>query len=79
MGNRDHKRYMSHSLTPYFLFSNLDSAAVAYYSLVSYPFVFSAVAFVILDRSEDPFAEESVTLGFVGPVVDCLRFQHLAA
>ena len=70
---------MSHSLTADFLFSDLNTAAVAHNPLVSYPFIFSAVAFVILNRSEDPFAEESVTLWLVGPVVDCLRFQNLAA
>ena len=70
---------MSHSLTADFLFSDFNAAAVAHNTLVSDPFIFSAVTFVILYRSKDPFAEESVTFGFVGPVVDRLRFQNLAA
>ena len=42
------------------------------------PLVFAADALVVLYRTEDPRAEESVLLRLEGSVVDRLRLLHLS-
>jgi len=79
MGYGNDQGDVSHALASYLLFRHLNAAAVADDTLVTYPLVFSAMAFIILHRSEDPLAEEAVTFRLVGTVVYCLRLQDLAA
>ena len=69
---------MSHSLSSYLGFGNFNSAAVAHYAFISYPFILSAMAFPVLHRSENSFAEKAVSLRFKSPVVDGLRLGYLA-
>src|SRR5439155_10770939 len=45
---------------------------------IFHPLVLAAQAFVILDRSEDPGAEQAVAFGLECPVVDRLRLLDLA-
>src|SRR5699024_873852 len=54
MGNRRGQLYMAHPFPSHLGLRYFDSALVAYYALVSYPLVFSAVAFPVLCRSEYP-------------------------
>ena len=70
---------MSHTFTAYFLFGYFNTATVANNSFVTDSFVFSAMAFIILYRSENPFAKQTVTFGFIGPVIDGFGFQHFTA
>ena len=70
---------MTHALAADLLLRHLDTAAVADDAAVADPLVFAAVALVILGRTEDLLAEEAVTLGLVGPVVDRFRLQDLTA
>ena len=70
---------MTHSLAAYLLFGNFHVAPVTDDSAVAYPLVLAAVALVVLGRTEDLFAEESVALRLVSPVVDGFRLEHLAA
>ena len=70
---------VSHPFPADFLLCHLDTASVADDSAVTDPLVLSAIAFVVFCRSEYLFAEETVPLRLVGPVVDCLRLQDLAA
>jgi len=58
--------------------SNLDTATVADDTPMFDPFVLTAGALPILDRTEDPFAEESPFLWLERPVVDGLRILDLA-
>ena len=61
------------------LLGNLHAAAVADDTFVADAFVLAAVALVILYRTEDALAEQTVPLGLVRTVVDGFRFEHLAA
>ena len=69
---------MSHPLPTHFLLSNFHAASVADDSAIPDSLVLAAIAFVILGRTEYLFAEETIALWLVGPVVDRLRFQDLA-
>ena len=57
MGNRSSKLDMSHSFTTDFAFSNFNAALFAYYALIAYSLILSAMAFPVTGRSEDFFAE----------------------
>ena len=77
-----HHRYdepdMAHTFAAYFFLRHLHPAAVANDAFVADTLVFAAVAFVILYRTENAFAEQAVALGLVRAVVDGLRLEHLA-
>ncbi len=79
MSHRNGQGDVAHPFPADFLLCHLDAAPVADDSAVADPLVLSAVAFVVLCRSEYLFAEETVPFRLVGPVVDCLRLQDLAA
>ena len=79
VSHRNGQGYVAHTLAAYLLLGDFDTAAVADDSAVADPLVLAAVALVILGRTEDLLAEETVTLGLVGPVVDRFRLQDLAA
>ena len=78
MRNRSSELDMSHALTANLLLCNLYTATVADDAFVADSFVFTASTFEIFYRSENPFAEKTVALGFVGSVVDCFGFEHFA-
>ena len=79
MCNRYDKLNVTHPFTANFLLGHFHTTAVAYDTLVPYPFVFSAVAFPVFYRAKDPFTEQTVPLGLVCSVIDGLRFQHFTA
>jgi hypothetical protein len=43
-----------------------------------HPFVFAAIAFIVLGRAENLGTEEPILFGFESPVVDGLRLLHLS-
>ena len=53
---------MTRALAAYLLLGNLDTASVADDTLVAYALVLAAGALIVLGRTEDALAEESVTL-----------------
>jgi hypothetical protein len=69
---------MSATLTTYFLLSHFDTATVADNTLIADALVLTAGALVILRRTEDALAEQTVTLGLVGAIVDGLWLGNLA-
>ena len=69
---------MAHSFPSYLGLGYLYSAAVADDTLVSDSLILTAVAFPVLHRSEDFFAEKSVLFRLKSPVVDSLRLGYLA-
>ena len=79
VGDGDGQGDMAHTLPAHLLFGHFDAAPVADDAAVADPLVFSAIAFVILGRTEDLLAEKTVFLRLIGPVVDRFRFQDLAA
>ena len=79
MCNRNNKLYVPHTLTTHFLFGHLNTATFAHDTLVTDSLVLSAVALVILYRTENALAEQTVTLRLVCTLVDGFRLKHLTA
>ena len=69
---------MSHPLPANLREGHLHPALLAHHSAVLQALVLPAQALVVLDRSEDLGAEQSVALRFEGAVVDRLRLLDLA-
>ena len=78
MSHGHDKLDVSGTLTANLLLSNLNTAAVADNALVTDTLVLAAGALVVLRRTEDALAEETVALRLVGAIVDGLRFCDLA-
>src|SRR5207245_314418 len=68
---------VAHPLAANLLPRHLDAAALADDALVADALVLAAVALPVLGRTEDALAEETVTLGLQGAVVDRLRLRDL--
>ena len=77
--HRHDQRDVAHALAAHLLLGHLHAAAVADDALVADALVLAAMALVVLHRTEDALAEQTVALGLVGAVVNGLRLQHLAA
>ena len=69
---------MTHALATHLRSCDLNSAALADFALEADLFILSAVAFPVLRRPENSFAEQSVALRLEGAVVDGLRLFDLA-
>ena len=78
MCNRNHQLDVSHTLTAHFLLSYLYTATLAHNTFVTNTFVLTAMALIVLGRTEDALAEQTITLRFVGTIVDGLRFENLS-
>ena len=61
---------MPHAGAPHLRARNLYAAFIAYNPPIAVLLIFSAVAFAVLCRSENPFAEQSVLFGLQRPVVN---------
>ena len=79
MGYRHGEGDVTHPLAAHLLLGNLHITSVADDSAVADSLVLAAVALVVLGRTENLLAEESVPFRLVGPVVDGLRLEDLAA
>ena len=79
MGYGNDELDVAHAFATHFLFRHLDTASVADNTFVTDALILSAMTFIVLDGTENAFAEQTVTFGFVGAVVDCLGLQHLSA
>src|SRR5262249_34496044 len=77
---RDGRREVdvAHALAAHLGLDHLDAALLAHHATVPHALVLAAVALVVLGRPEDLGAEQAVTLGLEGAVVDGLRLLHLA-
>jgi hypothetical protein len=78
MNYRYYKRNMSHPFTAYFFLCDFNPTTVANDATVADTFIFAAMTFVILNRPENPFTKKTVTFGFVGSVVNGLRFKNFS-
>jgi hypothetical protein len=78
MRDRSRQLNVAHALASNFGLNHFDTAFVADDPAMLHPLVFSAIALPVLDRTEDLCAKETVLLGFERPIVDGLRFLHLA-
>src|SRR5690606_26081133 len=78
MSDRRGELDMAHPLAPDARKRDLDSAFLADDAFVLHPLVLAAQALVVLDRPEDPGAEQAVPLGLERAIVDGLRLLDLA-
>lgn len=69
---------MTCTLTTNLLLCYLYTTAVTYNTFIADTLVFATGALVVLGRTEDALAEQTVALGLVRTVVDGLRLGHLA-
>ena len=69
---------MSHTLTAYLGLNNLYTALLAHNATVTKTLVLTADTLVILNRSEDLSAEETISLRLERSVVDRLWLRYLA-
>ena len=70
---------MAHPLAANLLLGYLDLAPVAGDTAIAYSLVLSAIALVVLRRSENHLAEQTFPFRLVCPVVDGFRLEDLAA
>ena len=73
------QRNVAHTLAAHLLLGHLHTAAVADDTLVADTLVLAAMAFVVLDGTENAFAEQTVALRLVGTIVNGFGLEHLAA
>ena len=78
MGHGHHQLDMSGTLTTHLLLCHVNTTTVAGDVLIADALVFAAGALIILGRTEDSLAEQTITFGLIGAIVDGLRFGHLA-
>ena len=78
MRNRRSQLDVAHALAAHLGARDLDAAAFADLALVADALVTAAIAFPVLRRSKDLFAEQPFTLRLEGAVVDGFRLLNLA-
>src|SRR5690606_18070028 len=72
-GNRGRQFNVTHALTTHFGLSNFNAALLTDDTAVLQTLVLTAQALIVLDRTKDARAEQTVTLRLEGTVVDGLR------
>ena len=73
MGHRSGQLDMAQPLAAYLGLNDLDTAFFADHTAVFHPFVLAAVALVVLDRTKDLGAKQTVAFRFERAVVDGFR------
>ena len=68
-----------HALTAHFLLRDFYTAAVTDDATIADTLVLTTMALKVLYGTEDTFAEEPITLGLIGTVIDGLGLEHLTA
>ena len=75
---RTRKLDVTHTLTTDFCQCNLNATLLANNAAMLEALILATKTLVVLDRAKNFGAEQAVTLGLKGPVVDGLRLLHLA-
>ena len=79
MSYRNCKSDVAHPLTTHFLLGNFDITSIADDTAITNAFIFTTIALIVLSRTEDLFAEKTIFLRLVGPIVNRFRFEDLSA
>src|SRR5437773_713413 len=74
---RYHEVYVAKSFPAYALFGNFYTATVANNAFIADTLVFTAVTFIVLYRTENPFAEQTAHFRLECSVVDRFRLGYL--
>ena len=78
MGHGHDELDMPHPFAAHLLLGHFHPASVAHDSFVTDSFVFAAMAFPVLGRTEDTLTEKAIAFRLVCTVIDRLRFGHFA-
>ena len=78
MGHRAGQADVAHALAAHLGARHFDAALVAHRALIAHSLVLAALAFPVLGRSENLFAEEAVGLRLQGAIIDGLRLGDFA-
>lgn len=73
------KADVAHAFTAHFLLGHHNTTTVAHNPLVTDTLVLSAMAFIVLYRTEYLLAEQTVAFGLIGAVIDGFRLGYLSA
>ena len=73
MSYRHNQLDVSHTLATYFLFCHFHTATVADNAFVTDAFVLTAMALIVLDRTKNALAEQTVALWLIRTIVDGFR------
>ena len=76
--DRRRERNMADALAADRRARDFDAALIAHHALIADAAIFTAVAFVILGRTEDALAEQAILFRTLGAVVDRFRLDDLA-
>ena len=76
MSNRRSQFNMAHALTTDLRQGDFNTTLLAYNAAILHPLVLTAQAFIILNRTKDTGAEQSVAFRLKGPIVDGFRFLN---
>ena len=76
MSHWHHELDVAAAFATHFLLCYLYTASIAHDTLVANTLVFTAVAFIVLYRTENALAEQTVALGLLRTVVDGLGLEH---
>src|SRR5690606_26217027 len=77
VGHRHRQLDVTHPLATNLREGDLDAAPVADHAAIANPLVLAARALPVLDRTEDPLAEQAVLLGLERAIVDRLGLGDL--
>ena len=77
MSHRHYQLYVSATLTTNFLLSYLNTATVAHDTLITDALVLSAGTLIVLGRTKDTLAEQTIALRLIGTVVNGLWLGNL--
>ena len=77
MGYGHDQLNMAGALTTHLLLRHLDTTTVADDSFITDTLVLATGTLIVLRRTEDALAEQTVALGLICTVVDGLRLRHL--
>src|SRR5262249_26280069 len=69
---------MAHTFTANLGLRDFNAAAVADNAFVLHPLVFTAITLPVTDRAENPFTEQTISLGLERPIVNGFRLTNFA-
>src|SRR6185437_1331087 len=78
VGNGDGELDVAHALAAHLAEGHFDAAPVADHAAIADALVLAAMAFPVLDRTEDALAEQAVLLRLERAIVDGFGLGHLA-
>ena len=77
MRDRHYQRDMAATLASYLLLSHLHTTSVADDATIANALILTAMALIVLRRTKDALAKQTITLRLIRTIIDRLRFEDL--